>query len=253
MSERPLLEALAELAREQQELEREDPELVAWQKGQLSPEQSALLEQRSEPRDAALFQPVSPDRKEELARSVREQLGAPAESPRDNVVRLPHRRWPWLVTIAASVAVVFFGRNFFVSPDQPHLPPFALAISSGAVNDRIEAPPANVVPTFAPNTTLQLILRPEKEVSGEVAFRAFLVRGDRWIEWSPPFALDVSGSIVIEGQTSELLRVDPGEWTLVFVLARPAEVDAAAKQVAGRSRDRPASSIVLEQKIIVAE
>jgi hypothetical protein len=61
--------------------------------------------------------------------------------------------------------------------------------------------------------------------------------------------MDAGGSIFIEGQTSELLKVEPGAWTMVFVLARADRIDEAVKEVRAGSR----AAIVLEQKIIVAE
>jgi hypothetical protein len=90
---------------------------------------------------------------------------------------------------------------------------------------------------FEPNTTLHLVLRPEKAVQTTPSFRAFLVRGDQRIAWSPPATIDSSGSILIEGQTSELFRVEPGAWTMVFVVGGEEDVE-------GR---------VLEQKIVITQ
>lgn len=266
MSDRPLLEGLAEVAREQRAEEREDPELAARLKGELSPEAAAALEARLDPLDAALFQPISADRKAELMRKARAQLEAaePASAAAAgvevgelarpaNVVALSPRRWPLFLAIAASAVIAVFGaRQFMSSPEALALPKYALAISSGAQQARAEVAPSDEAPVFAPNTTVQLILRPAEAVRGAVAFRAFLKRGDQLTLWSPPSAIDPGGSIIIEGQASELLKVERGAWTIVVVLARPEAIERAAKEAA--SGRPPAAGVeVLEQKIVVAD
>lgn len=241
MSDRPLLDGLAEVAREERALEREDPELAARLKGELSAAAAAELEARIDPLDAELFQPISAERKAELMNKVRAQLAAssPAASaaPAENVVSLSRRRWPLFLAIAASALIAVFGaRRFLSSPAASALPAYAMSISSGEQQQRAHVPPEQI-PVFAPNTTLQLILRPAREVEGAVELRGFLKRGERTIAWSPPSTVDPGGSIIIEGQASELLRVEPGEWTIVIVLGRPDQ----------------APSVTLEQKIVVAD
>ncbi len=231
MSDRPLFEALADVAREQHELEREDPKLAAWQKGELSPEEAASLD--LDPLDRALFQPVSAAKKAELAQKV--------IAPQNKVVRLI--RWPWITALAASI---MFAAIFLRSPDHETLPPYTLSISSGAMDSRSEQ--ITALPVFERDTTLQLILRPDRATTSAPGHRAFLVRGDRWMPWAPPASIDPSGAILVEGQTSELLAVEPGEWTIVFVLAPADDVENAARRVASGDRR---GAVVLEQKILV--
>jgi hypothetical protein len=208
MSERPLLDALAELAREQRDQEK-----------------------RTDLKNDELFRPVSPEKMRELNQKVREQLDADKK-----VIRLSQRSWPWFTAIAASILVVAIGGKLYLDSSRAELPRYSLSISSGALEQR--SAESKDIPTFEPDTTLQIILRPANEVSTPVELRAFLVRDKQKIAWAPPTQVADGGSILIEGRSGEFLKVEPGPWTILFVL---------------EPRAGDTSQIVLEQKIIVAE
>jgi hypothetical protein len=75
---------------------------------------------------------------------------------------------------------------------------------------------------LGPRSRLAITLRPERDVEGPVAARAFLVREGRAQKWEPPMQIAKSGSILIEGVKESLFAgVPPGVWDAVFVVGRP--------------------------------
>lgn len=226
MNKRPLLEQLTEVAHEEQKREQDAPV----------------------PPDSELFAPPSEEKKAELAEKVRAQLGLAAEA---KVVPLARPRSAWLWALAASVLLAALGARFFwAGSELAPLPKYSLSMSAGAMELRGEPVPSDSVPSFAPGTSVDLVLRPATALEGPVAWRGFLVQGERWSAWAPQAELDRSGAIRIAGRASSLFPESPGERTLVIVLARPNEIEEAANAVAAGRRDQ---AIVLEQKIMITE
>lgn len=73
-----------------------------------------------------------------------------------------------------------------------------------------------------PTDRLELLLRPTTPVTGAVAVRGFVVRGDDVKAWDPPFSVTPDGTVRIEGVVGTLFEgVSPGVWQIALAVGRP--------------------------------
>ena len=87
----------------------------------------------------------------------------------------------------------------------------------------------------------RLVVEPEGIVTGAVAARGFLVRGDEVQAWDPPFTVDRDGSIRLDGPVETLFAgVPPGPWDVAVAVGRPETLPTAPRDVL-RARDAGAA------------
>lgn len=83
----------------------------------------------------------------------------------------------------------------------------------------------------------QLVVQPAGEVTGAVAARGFLLRGDDVQAWDPPFTVDRDGTIRLDGPVETIFAgVAPGPWEVAVAVGRPETLPTAPRDVL-RARD----------------
>lgn len=83
----------------------------------------------------------------------------------------------------------------------------------------------------------RLVVEPEGVVTGAVAARGFLLRGDEVQAWDPPFTVDRDGTIRLDGPVEALFAgVPPGPWDIAVAVGRPETLPTAPRDVL-RGRD----------------
>lgn len=239
------IEAVVREARREREDPWADPRWEALADGTISPadraELEALAAQPGPYADAmAAFAPLSTSFKAQVADAL---LGASngaraaAAAPATPVVSLDthrakaaRRARSWLtagsglvaLAAAASIAIMW-------SPGGQvrDLPAYAMQLSEGAQGTRGTKGPS-ALPEFFPDTTFELIARPASPAEGEVTAAGVLVGNGVRVRWSPRVDRSSDGALRVRGATREVLPVGPGEWTLLLVVGRPAEVERVA-------------------------
>jgi hypothetical protein len=79
-------------------------------------------------------------------------------------------------------------------------------------------------------------------VTGAVAVRGFLLRGDEVRPWDPPFEVSRDGSVRVSGPVDALFKgVPAGEWEVALAVGRPEALPTAPRDVL-RARDPDAGS-----------
>ena len=74
-------------------------------------------------------------------------------------------------------------------------------------------------------------------MTGAVAARGFLLRGDEVQAWDPPFTVDRDGTIRLDGPVEALFAgVPPGPWDIAVAVGRPETLPTAPRDVL-RARD----------------
>ncbi len=140
--------------------------------------------------------------------------------PRSNVLPFRRFRVALAVPLAAAAAVLFF----YLRPSPNALPAYELSVRShGAQAWRSGTPAPAERPEFKVGTRFDFTLRPAARVDGEVELRARRVQGERRLPWAPALQRDPSGAFRVTGKVGPDLPPDPGDWTLVFEVARPGE------------------------------
>jgi hypothetical protein len=252
MSSDEVLRSLARVAREESANEAElDPRWAKLALGELGDADVAALERfaESDPEaeeKLAAYRPMGEEEKERLAARIVSVLaeGKGARGlPIVNLAPRP-RRAPraWQLGIAAGLALA---AGFAVwsarVPSAPvamtqgdALPAYALVTSSGDRATRgAEAPPSSDAIEVAPDSTLDVLLRPATVVKGPVSVRAFLAPADGGAvrDWAPELRVSADGAIAIQGTAGELLGAPEGTWDLVFALGRPSDLPGSAEAV----------------------
>jgi hypothetical protein len=138
-----------------------------------------------------------------------------------------------LLPAAGLVAVGLVGLRMHFQP--PTVPEYTMA------------PAASAEITLAPGDAFALELRPTAPVTGAVAARGFLVRGEEVRSWTAPFttgpdgttpsSVAADGSVHIEGTVASLFAgVPPGDWEVAIAVGRPENLPTAPRDVL-RARD----------------
>lgn len=131
----------------------------------------------------------------------------------------------WLVPAslaAAAAAALLLARG----PAHAPLPDYALTVAGGI--DEVRGDDARERLVVGPDTPVDLLLRPARDVTGPVALRAFF-RDDpaRMLALSPD--ISAQGSLRVHGRAHELLGTNRGERELVLIACRPDVCEAAAR------------------------
>jgi hypothetical protein len=107
-------------------------------------------------------------------------------------------RWTWLVAVLAPIATVLL---YFatLSPVQPAVLAYSLELSGQAMELRSAAPAAGTaavpVARLAPNTRLQIVLRPATESEGSASAFVFVVVGGRALSWPAELVQAPTGAL----------------------------------------------------------
>ena len=184
----------------------------------------------------------------ELARALYQPIEAPADE-RGGGEKAPaepgassqpeaaanERRYTWWFVAAAAVAAVLIALALLPSEHSPDATLVAEALPAYAFDpgsqrafvrgDPSPAPSAQLL-RYHPSNILEWTLRPELEVQGELATRIYqLEEGGALIplELGEALVLRPSGAATLDLRAGEL-GLEPGEWTLVWVIARAREL-----------------------------
>ncbi len=269
----PLLAKLAGVARDRarEERERLDGRWDRLAAGKLpAEEEAALRAEDSFPEAFAAFEPLGAAAVARIVEKIRAQRAAEALVPRAPVPEasgvattaptasiasaappsvgkvLPFRRrvalWSGALGLAAAAALVAV---LVVPGRSAPLPGYKAEIGGGERtargNSGTEVPG---LPTFSPGARFDLILRPARPVEGKVAVRCLLVAAGGGpprpfpacddAQLSADGSLRIAGTIEIVGGTAGGIELEPGDWTLWALLARPGELPDAPP-VSGRA------------------
>jgi hypothetical protein len=131
-----------------------------------------------------------------------------------------------LVPGAAVVAVVLVSlRLHFQPPTVPHF------VVTGAGPDAV---------TLDAGANFELELRPLEPVTGAIAARGFLLRGDMVRPWDPPFSVTGDGTVRIVGPVDALFAgVPPGPWEVAVAVGRPETLPTAPGDILKARGDQP--------------
>jgi hypothetical protein len=129
-----------------------------------------------------------------------------------------------LLLVPAAVLVTATLLVLRLRMEPPTVPAYALAGDAGAV-------------VLHPGERFRLALEPEGLVTGAVAARGFLLRGDEVQAWDPPFTVDRDGTIRLDGPVDTIFAgVPPGTWEVTVAVGRPETLPTAPRDVL-RARD----------------
>jgi hypothetical protein len=131
-----------------------------------------------------------------------------------------------LVPGAAVVAVCLVSLRLHFQP--PTVPAFAVA---GARPDEVP---------LEPGGRFELELRPLGSVTGAIAARGFLLRGDTVRPWDPPFSVDGDGTVRISGAVDALFAgVPAGPWEVAVAVGRPETLPTAPNDILRARGEQP--------------
>jgi hypothetical protein len=198
MSDEEWLELLAEEARKRR---REDAAILAQMAATTNEEAQALLAPLDEEARARIAAAAFPESRRALTRRAKMTALAVGAA----------------LAIAAAVALVARGTG----PSAP-LPPYEVALF-GAPSHLRGAPGVTSTPTIAvaPESPLEIVLRPDVDVRGPVVAGAFLVEGGGARRWSAPIEVSEDGAVRIAGRVDSLFGARRGEVDVIVIVARP--------------------------------
>jgi hypothetical protein len=129
-----------------------------------------------------------------------------------------------LLLVPAAILVTATLLVLRLRMEPPTVPTYALAGDGGSV-------------ALHAGERFRLVVEPEGLVTGAVAARGFLVRGDEVQAWDPPFTVDRDGTIRLDGPVDALFAgVPPGPWDIAVAVGRPETLPTAPRDVL-RARD----------------
>lgn len=141
---------------------------------------------------------------------------------------------------AAAVAVALVSLRLHFQP--PSVPAFAV---TGELPD--------AVPLEA-GGHFDLELRPLSPVTGAIAARGFLLRGDTVRPWNPPFSVTRDGTVHITGPVDTLFAgVPPGPWEVAVAVGRPETLPTAPSDVLRARGEQPenASWRLVRERVVL--
>jgi hypothetical protein len=220
----PLLRDLTQTARDEMARERIllDERWDRLSAGTLSAEEEAelrALAASSEEGRLALeaFRPLGDDFQDRVVRAIR--------APAAKVLPFSRRAARWGGGVAAAAALA---AALFLTLSHPAaLPEYRAELSGGNRRQRSEIN-ANAR-RFAPGSPLEIVLRPQTAVEGEVEVRFFLQGEGELRPVSLPAEIAPGGAVRISGVLGWEIAIPPGDWTVWSVVGRPGELpDEAA-------------------------
>jgi hypothetical protein len=127
-----------------------------------------------------------------------------------------------LLPAAVIVAVGLVTLRLYFQP--PTVPAFAIAgAPAGSAGDAIPV---------AAGGSFEVELRPEAPVTGAIAARGFLLRGDEVRPWDPPFSVSADGTVRIAGPVDTLFAgVPAGAWEVAVAVGRPETLPTAPNDI----------------------
>jgi hypothetical protein len=242
MSSDDLLRSLARVAREEATKDEGEARWGDLALGELDAEDVAALEKlAAEDAEAAeklvAYRPLDDAAKDRIAARLAPAATAPAAAKVVPLAARP-RRVAWIAAAVAIAAGVALWRGASTPESGPPLPAYAMVVSSGDRATRGTEPTTTEETVVAPDSRLEIRLRPAKQVAGSVAVRGFLVQGGVARPWVPPMQTSADGAVAIDGAASALLGVSAGTWDVVLAVGRPSDLpsaDAILKAVAAGS------------------
>jgi hypothetical protein len=229
MAEDDLLTRLGALVREE---EREsDPELEKLVQGTSTPEELRTLRTRAEADPAlevriAQLTPMDDGVRQRIVQqAIKEHL-----QPKAKVVELrPRKKVSWLapaaVALSAAAAVLLMVR----SPEVAELPGYSLSAKGGVDVERGSTREGPIV--LAPDSTLQLVLRPASDVEGPLHVKALVRAGSQLDELVVHPEISPSGSIRIRELSSALFGARTGAHELLVITCRPEACESALSEL----------------------
>ena len=176
--------------------------------------------------DAAAHRPESATRP---PRRVERSPAPPRRRPRARQLW-----WAAAAALAAAVALVVI----LPAGDGAPLPAYEIRLAGEVRGERSPDPddaterrwdePA----IFAPGNRFELVLRPERAVSGRLAVRTYRQEGGALLRWSLPVEGPHDGTVRIAGTVGAGIDLPAGESTLVVVLGRRGGLPVADEVVA---------------------
>ena len=134
-----------------------------------------------------------------------------------------------LLLVPAAILVTATLLVLRLRMEPPTVPTYALAGDAGTV-------------VLHAGERFRLVVEPEGVVTGAVAARGFLVRGDEVQAWDPPFTVDRDGTIRLYGPVEALFAgVPPGPWDIAVAVGRPETLPTAPRDIL-RARDAGAGA-----------
>jgi hypothetical protein len=153
------------------------------------------------------------------------------------------RRWLWpglVIPLAAACALVLVlrprpGPAPLPLPDYDITATGGLRQTRGPEPDQRSNPAQAALQRVAAGTELVVVARPAVDVQGEIAVRAFVVRGEAVREASARVQFAPSGSVELRVRPADGMQGPPGAASLRIIVGRPAAVRGATQSEALRA------------------
>jgi hypothetical protein len=238
MAEDDLLSQLGAFVREAERTR--DPLLDKLVEGQATPEEVATLEQRAAGNPEA---ELELERHRPIGEAVKQRIVARAQAElRPPAKVVPLRRWaaPAAAVMAAAAAWLLMVR----SPAIEALPGYSLQASGGIDKTRGEHHAERL--ELAPDSRLEVQLRPASDVTGKVELRA-LLRGPNGTE---PIALtpqvSPQGALRVRVLAREAFGTRTGDHELLLITCRPDACDDALKAAQTGASEGPGYHVLAQ-------
>jgi hypothetical protein len=224
MSDDPFMKELGQVARAETDI---DERLERLAEGRLTQDELKELESMAEndPRLSealAAFRPLGDDFQ---ARTVERLDGMVAGGQKKELRR--RGLWFYLPIPAALAAAVLLVVLIWPAGDPGPLPSYQIEIGGGASS--LRGPESSGPLRLVPGTTLQILLRPDRAVEGEVGVLALLLQDNQLKVLSIPRVEARGGAVKLGGVVGKDMPFVPGAADLVVLLARPDELPEGAK------------------------
>jgi hypothetical protein len=236
MSEDDIVRQLGRAAREAKAAEEGDDRWERLARGALPPQEIAAIRKEAEtdPETAAMYEAFRP-----LEASVNAAIAARAAAELRGGQVIRPARWWRVASVAAPLVAAAAVALWIARPGSGvggEIPSYALSVRGGDRDTRAAGNDTSTgVVEVRPDSRLELVLRPEHRVVGEVGVRTFLARDGDVRAWSPSLELSPDGAFHLAGPAGALLGVSPGTWDVLLVTGRPASLpDAPAVAAALR-------------------
>jgi hypothetical protein len=126
-----------------------------------------------------------------------------------------------ILPAAVAVAVGLVGLRMYFQP--PTVPDFAIARRPPGSPDQV---------SLSPGGQFEVEVRPGAPVTGAIAARGFLLRGDEVRAWDPPFTVAADGTVRIAGAVDTLFAgVPAGDWEVAVAVGRPETLPTAPNDI----------------------
>jgi anti-sigma factor RsiW len=252
MTDDDLLSRLGALVREEEH--ESDPVLDKLVHGKLTQAERAELEARAR-QDAELAHKVSqltPVDDQVRARIVQSALaslpGAPATKATVSQLR-PRRRSMWLAPAGIALSAAAAALIMLRSPAVDEIPSYALTARGGVDLQRGSTREGPLV--LAPDSTLEVVLRPGSDVHGRIEVHGLVLSGAQSQELVLHPELSPTGSVRIRELTRTLFGDRKGAHELVLVPCRPEACEGALVEAKGHGQTRGPGWESLSQQLVL--